>query len=146
MLSIDELLHHAVWPINCIFWSFFAFINNLIVMTSNIFFLTKLFTVSKQSNNEFWHSKTMRVLRFLQFNVNPLPLFQKSRVPTTRWLRFQQKNSKSCHSIWVPLNLLLSESKRIVSHFSQVEHRVGKDVDSDILISSAVQQACRYPT
>ena len=46
-----------------------------------------------------------------------------------------------------PLNLLLPGFHRILPHFSQTEHRVGEDVDfgSGILISSAVQQACRYP-
>ena len=41
----------------------------------------------------------------------------------------------------MPLNLLLPRFNRIVSHFSQTEHRVGEDIDvgSGILISSTVQ-------
>ena len=50
----------------------------------------------------------------------------------------------------IPLNLLLPEFNKIVSHFShfsQAEHRLGEDIDfgSEKLISSTVQQACLYP-
>ena len=41
----------------------------------------------------------------------------------------------------IPLNLLLPGFNRIISHFSQEEHRVREDIDlgSGILISSTVQ-------
>ena len=49
-------------------------------MESCIFFSINFLTVSKQSSNEFWHLKTMRILGFLCFNVNPLSLLNRRRV------------------------------------------------------------------
>ena len=45
-----------------------------------------------------------------------------------------------------PLSLPLPGFNRIVSHFPQTKHRVGEDIDfgNGLLISSTVQQACRY--
>ena len=88
MLSIDELLLHFVWPISCIVWKLFlAFINNLVVMDCSTIFSITLLTVSKFSSDEFRHLKTIRILGFLCFYVNPLSLFNRNKVPTTCWWR-----------------------------------------------------------
>ena len=48
--------------------------------------------------------------------------------------------------LWIPLNLFLLGSNRIVSYSPQAQHRVGKDVELGIgvLICSTVQQTRRY--
>ena len=75
--------------------------------------------------------------------VNPGKIFHSNSIgcPSVRF-----NSLKKCCPTTIE-NLLLPGFKRIVSNFSQTEHRVGEDIDfgSGILISSTVQQACRYP-